>query len=494
MQTNRATQPKPSIPTTFNRILNSLSNLTTLIYPKNTTPTTNPSTPSHLSNTLVSEPPTSPMSPFITGSSPWLKSYVITFLSPSSTKSKPPTLDGTYLQVITTPTQRRQLTVYDGQHTMEAILSPDAASFVDADHEDTGITTRNLLGHVIAPVSIDIITDMTVSPPSATLVLKEVAVFADRKHQLPVGNLENVVKDSSVAAAIQTNVGCKIGSFSTVTVLQRTDRELVLDPDLNPSKDLAVKELEALQEDPSNPPTDHLKPAGAKKPAVQVEKNNKQSDDNIKEDKENDENMDGIVMEDVVVEDPVEQIETKSVDNTEENDNKKDKNEKEQIEKGEKRTNEDIDEEPTQLKRARTGENGNINEDEDTGMDMQQFDLDNPLLGTELPQTQHFGLDEDDILGEENKEDESKTRLTDTGRKGLDGSGSKDEALKRLDEELEGLRRFRRARDLNPVGFCLTPDAFFKSVAEQGTTAKTNMQFPPPDMRTVFDVSDSAPL
>lgn len=45
--------------------------------------------------------------------------------------------------------------------TIPAVLSQKAAPVLDADDEDIGVTTRNLIGHVLAPLQIKIIPDMT---------------------------------------------------------------------------------------------------------------------------------------------------------------------------------------------------------------------------------------------------------------------------------------------------------------------------------------------
>lgn len=148
----------------------------------------------------------------MTDSSPWLKRYIQNALSPTP---RPQTLHGFYLQVISAVSPRRKLRVFDGHHTVEAVLSPAAASCLDADPEDLGVTTLNLTGHLIAPVAAVVVPDASTTPPTATLVLNEVRVFSDQCAQRPPGVLPPVDRDPEVLNSLRANVGRKLAAFAT---------------------------------------------------------------------------------------------------------------------------------------------------------------------------------------------------------------------------------------------------------------------------------------
>lgn len=162
-------------------------------------------------------PPPSPSPPrptmsHMTDSSPWLKRYVQNALS---TTPRPQTLHGFYLQVISSVSPRRHLRVYDGHHTAEAVLSPSAASYLDADPDDLGVTTFNLTGHLIAPVAAVVVPDASTTPPTATLVLNDLRVFSDQCAQRPPGVLPPVDRDPDVLNCLRANVGRKLATFAT---------------------------------------------------------------------------------------------------------------------------------------------------------------------------------------------------------------------------------------------------------------------------------------
>lgn len=178
---------------------------------------------------------------FITGSKPWLKQYLLSSLAHPP---NPPSLNASYLQAITPVSADRNVTLFDGRHTISAILSHAAASAVDADEDDTGITTRTMLGYVLAPVSAVVLPDIRTSPPTAKLILNEVRIFSDRRHQRPLGPLTSADTDPDVINALRANVGRKLASFATATVMQRADRENIHErPPPIPEADVFLEQL-----------------------------------------------------------------------------------------------------------------------------------------------------------------------------------------------------------------------------------------------------------
>lgn len=156
--------------------------------------------------------------PFLPASSPWLKKYLLGALAQSPAV---PSLHASYLLVISPVTSRRTLCCYDGQHCVRVVLSQSAASTLDADEEDTGVTTRNLVGYVLAPVQVAVLTDMTTSPPSATLLLKQARVFSDRRHQRPAGIVQNVDRDADVVEALRANIGQELAALREIPNKQK---------------------------------------------------------------------------------------------------------------------------------------------------------------------------------------------------------------------------------------------------------------------------------
>ncbi|CDF37421.1 unnamed protein product [Chondrus crispus] len=151
---------------------------------------------------------------------PWLKPYLMHALSPTPRSSS---LDGSYLQVISAVTARRKLRVYDGLHTAEAVLSQAAASNLDADVDDLGVTTHNLVGYLVAPVAAVVVPDASTTPPTATLVLQDVRVFADQFAQRPPGALPPVDRDPEVLDCLRASVGRKLATFATRSTFARDE-------------------------------------------------------------------------------------------------------------------------------------------------------------------------------------------------------------------------------------------------------------------------------
>lgn len=159
----------------------------------------------------------------MTDTSPWLHRYFLLALQPTP---RPPSLNACYLQVITPVTPRRQLTVFDGAHTAAAVLSHSAANTLDADPDDLGVTTRNLRGYLIAPVSVLVVPDLWTAVPEAVLVLQAIRVFTDKCGGVPAGGrLKRVDFAPEVLRALRASVGRKMASFVTRETLEKGARK-----------------------------------------------------------------------------------------------------------------------------------------------------------------------------------------------------------------------------------------------------------------------------
>lgn len=146
-------------------------------------------------------------------SGPWLAPYVERMLREPSADL---TLGGHYLQVVT-PVRDRHLHVTDGKHSMEAILTTAAAASIDADEDDIGISVSTLCGHLIALMDILVIPDISFSAPHATLLLRKISVFPDRKLLPPAGVHPCVLTHSKVADAIRVSIGRSIAQLPSTT-------------------------------------------------------------------------------------------------------------------------------------------------------------------------------------------------------------------------------------------------------------------------------------
>lgn len=147
------------------------------------------------------------------GSGPWLASYIIrTLREPTADVS----LSGHYLQVVS-PVKDRHLRVTDGKHSMEAMLTVDAAVNIDADEDDIGVSLNTLCGHIIALPEVTVVPELSYCAPRAILVLRKVTVFPDRKLVPPTGSHSCVFTEENVMDAIRVSVGRSLAKLPSNT-------------------------------------------------------------------------------------------------------------------------------------------------------------------------------------------------------------------------------------------------------------------------------------
>lgn len=102
------------------------------------------------------------------------------------------------------------------------MLSHSAANTLDADADDLGVTTRNLCGYLIAPVSVLVVPDLWTALPEAVLVLQAVRVFVDKCGGVPTeGRLNRVDFAPEVLRALRASVGRRMATFITKDTLER---------------------------------------------------------------------------------------------------------------------------------------------------------------------------------------------------------------------------------------------------------------------------------
>lgn len=144
-------------------------------------------------------------------SGPWLAGYIEqTMRDPSITVP----LTGHYLHVVT-PVKQRRMRVSDGKHSMDAMLTTAAATQVDADDDDIGVTVATLCGCILTPVQATVIPEKSYCTPTAVLLLRKIAVFPDRKLVPPTAS-PCVLSDSNVAQAILLNIGRSLAQLPSV--------------------------------------------------------------------------------------------------------------------------------------------------------------------------------------------------------------------------------------------------------------------------------------
>lgn len=147
------------------------------------------------------------------GTGPWLATYIERTLREPTTDAQ---LSGHYLQVVT-PVKDRRMRVTDGKHSMEAMLTVKAAAMIDMDEDDMGLSLSTLCGHIIALAELTVIPDLSYFAPRATLVLRKLSVFPDRKLVPPAGAHPCVLTESNVMDAIRINVGRSLAQFPSKT-------------------------------------------------------------------------------------------------------------------------------------------------------------------------------------------------------------------------------------------------------------------------------------
>lgn len=147
------------------------------------------------------------------GSGPWLASYIIRTLRELTADVS---LSGHYLQVVS-PVKDRHLRVTDGKHSMEAMLTVNAAVKIDADEDDIGVSLNTLCGHIIALPEVTVVPELSYCAPRAILVLRKVTVFPDRKLVPPAGSHPCVFTEENVMDAIRVNVGRSLAKLPSKT-------------------------------------------------------------------------------------------------------------------------------------------------------------------------------------------------------------------------------------------------------------------------------------
>lgn len=135
----------------------------------------------------------------IPGARPWLSEYLLEQLS---SPSKPPDMSGCYAQVLDVNAATRLLTIFDGETTVEAILTESAAE--ELNKNDNGIGVGKLHGRTLALMATVLLPILNVVPPSVTLILQKVRVFSDRLAQRPIRTPPPVVSTPDVSRALRS--------------------------------------------------------------------------------------------------------------------------------------------------------------------------------------------------------------------------------------------------------------------------------------------------
>lgn len=121
------------------------------------------------------------MSNTVRGSRPWLCDYLVQCLERDS---QPPGLNGKYAQVLMVNAASREMVVFDGEYSAQALLTEEAAD--ELKNDGSGISVQGLMGRTLAPVDIIVVQELNLVPPSVTLIIKKMKVFPDSMSHRPV--------------------------------------------------------------------------------------------------------------------------------------------------------------------------------------------------------------------------------------------------------------------------------------------------------------------
>ncbi len=111
-------------------------------------------------------------------------------------------MSGCYAQVLEVNTAERVLIIFDGETTVEAILTESAAE--ELNRNENGIGVGKLHGRTLALMDTVLLPILNVVPPSVTLILQKVRVFSDRLAQRPFRTPPTVVSNPNVSRALRT--------------------------------------------------------------------------------------------------------------------------------------------------------------------------------------------------------------------------------------------------------------------------------------------------
>lgn len=145
---------------------------------------------------------------------PWILPLVLQQLSENP---REPDLVGCRALVLSLIPQTRRMEIFDGAHILQVSLSVVAIEDLDRDEDALGITSKNLIGHIVAVAGLTLVPDLYSSPLGVIATVTKLTPFCD-KLQRPVSRPPLVETDAEVRKILSARLGecfssCVLPSF-----------------------------------------------------------------------------------------------------------------------------------------------------------------------------------------------------------------------------------------------------------------------------------------
>jgi hypothetical protein len=157
-----------------------------------------------------------PAMPRAVDAHPWILPLVLQQLS---VDPREPDLIGCKALVLSVLTQARRMELFDGAHTLRVSLSIEAIRDLDSDEDALGITSKNLVGHIVAVAGLTLVPDLYSAPPGVIAVVSKVTPFCD-KLQRPINRPPLVESAPAVRKILSARLGQVMSSYAAPAFLQ----------------------------------------------------------------------------------------------------------------------------------------------------------------------------------------------------------------------------------------------------------------------------------
>jgi hypothetical protein len=129
---------------------------------------------------------------------PWIQPITLAQLGPDPVV---PDFVGFYALVVHSISLTHELHLFDGRHVLRLMLSSTVADQLDEDRDDLGLTSTNLVGHVVALDGLRIVPDLDSNPPTLVGTVKKLTPFCEREKR-PVCRMSPIERDPAICAAL----------------------------------------------------------------------------------------------------------------------------------------------------------------------------------------------------------------------------------------------------------------------------------------------------
>jgi len=134
----------------------------------------------------------------IEGSRPWLLEYIHNHFTRLKLASN---MNGIYAQVLDLNAAQRELTLFDGDFTIQAVLTSSA---IDNMLRENGVTLGQLQGKRIAIVKLVVLPLLNELPPTLKLILTNIRVFVDSMANRPIQDPPALVNHPRITQVLRT--------------------------------------------------------------------------------------------------------------------------------------------------------------------------------------------------------------------------------------------------------------------------------------------------